>query len=356
MRHLLIPTLLCGLPPSLCAQLVVGTASANPGQRAYGALEVPAGPDSSATVAVVAINGAKPGRTVAFISGAHGTEYASIVALTRLGARIDPSSLTGAVIIVPLLNTASFERMTVHVNPIDGKGMNASYPGDARGTQTDRVLAAVAEQVIRRADVVVDLHGGDIDEDLRPYSYWMRSGDAAQDSAGRVLAMAFGIDHVIVRDVDLGLPVNRRSASGYALSLGKTVLVAEAGRSGLVLDPDVGALVDGSVNVLKSLRMLPGAARSLPRVTWLGNDARVRAERPGIFQAVVDRDARVTKGQRIGFVVDYWGRPAGEIVAPIDGLVTFVRGVPSLWKDATIVNVAAILSDPPPPFRRAAPD
>jgi hypothetical protein len=339
----------------MLAQLVVGTATANPGQRAYGALDVAAGVDSAAPIAVTAINGAKPGRTVAFITGAHGTEYASIVALTRLANRIDPAALTGAVIIVPLLNTASFERMIVHVNPVDGKGMNASYPGDPKGTQTDRVLAAVAEQVIKRADVVVDLHGGDIDEDLRPYSYWMRSGDASQDSAGRALALAFGIDHVIVRDVDLTLPASRRSASGYALSLGKTVLVAEAGRSGLVLDTDVGALVDGSLNLLKTLRLLPGAVKPMTRVTWLGNDARVRAERPGIFQAVVARDTRVTKGQRIGFVTDYWGRPAGDILAPIDGLVTFVRGVPSLWKDATIVNVAAILTDPPPPFRRAAP-
>src|SRR5207249_2370549 len=81
------------------------------------------------------------------------------------------------------------------------------------------------------ADVVIDLHGGDLDEDLRPYSYWFRGGQPAQDSASRALALAFGLDHIIVRDFDLGDAASRRNLGGYAMSLGKTVLVAEAGRS-----------------------------------------------------------------------------------------------------------------------------
>jgi hypothetical protein len=37
---------------------------------------------------------------------------------------------------------------------------------------------------------------------------------------------------------------------------GKTVLVAEAGRSGVVAPSDVMALVDGSLNVLGELKMI----------------------------------------------------------------------------------------------------
>src|SRR5204863_9096406 len=128
---------------------------------------VPAGSDVATTLPVAVIRGAKPGQTVAFIAGSHGTEYASTVALTRLISRIDPKTLTGSVIVAPLLNVASFEQMTVHLNPIDKKGMNAGYPGNKDGTQTDRALAMVAAQIVAPADVVVDLHGGDLDEDLR---------------------------------------------------------------------------------------------------------------------------------------------------------------------------------------------
>src|SRR5262249_1518264 len=152
-------------------------------------------------------------------------------------------ALNGTVIVAPLLNVASFEQMTPHVNPIDRKGMNGGYPGDANGTQTARALAAVTREILTPADIVVDLHGGDLDEDLRPYSYWFRSGRAAQDSAALKLIMAFGLDHVIVTDVDPSAPTAGRSLSGQALVRGKTVLVAEAGRSGVVAPQDLNALV-----------------------------------------------------------------------------------------------------------------
>ena len=113
--------------------LTVGTATASRGQTVYGELQVPAGSDAATNMPVAVIHGAKPGPVVAFVAGSHGTEYASTVALTRLIARIDPKLLTGSVIVAPLLNVASFEQMTVHVNPIDKKGMNAGYPGSNNG-------------------------------------------------------------------------------------------------------------------------------------------------------------------------------------------------------------------------------
>src|SRR5207248_1405451 len=156
--------------------VTVGTATAGPGQTARGTIEVPAGSDSALSIAVAVIRGTKPGPTVAFVSGSHGTEYSSIVAMQRLIPRIDATKLAGTVIVVPLVNVASFEQMTPHINPVDRRGMNASYPGDLAGTQTQRALALLMRDVVTPADVIVDLHGGDLDEDLRPYSYWFRAG------------------------------------------------------------------------------------------------------------------------------------------------------------------------------------
>lgn len=335
--------------PTDRAPVTVGTATAAPGTVANGWLDVPAGVDSGYRLPVAVIDGARPGPVVAFVSGSHGTEYASIVAMQRLIPRIDPKRLAGTVVVVPLVNVASFETMTPHLNPVDRKGMNASYPGDPAGTQTQRALAVIARDVLGPADVVVDLHGGDIDEDLRPYSYWFRGGRAAQDAAGLALAMAFGLDHVIVTDVDPASPSTGRTLSGQALLRGKTVLVAEAGRSGVVAPADVRALVDGSLGVLGALRMLPVPVRRARKTVWLsGAGARVAADSAGMFFATVPRDTRVRKGQVVGYTTDFLGRRTGEVRAPIDGLVTFIRGVPSMWPKATLVNVAPILASPAP--------
>ncbi len=132
---ILLPTLALG--PSV----TVGTASAPRGQVAFGSIVVPPGPDSGLSIPVAVINGARPGPVVALVAGSHGTEYASIVALQRLIGMLDPKTMAGTAIVVPLVNLASFRQMIVHLNPVDGKGMNRVYPGDSRGTQSQRALA-----------------------------------------------------------------------------------------------------------------------------------------------------------------------------------------------------------------------
>ena len=326
--------------------LTVGSTTVTAGQVAYGRLEIPAGVDEATFIPFAVIRGAREGKTVAILSGAHGTEYASIIAAQGVIPRIDAARLRGTVIVVPLINRASFERMRVHVNPVDEKSMNGNYPGNPAGTQTDRALDRIVREVIQKADVVVDLHNGDIDENLRPYSYWTRSGNAALDSAGLELAKSMGLDHIIVRDVDLTNPASTRSASGYAQSLGKVVLVAEAGRWARTDAGDVRSLEEGLLNVLGALGMLARAKPIPMQVTWLGADGRVRADSNVAWVATVDRDTRVKAGQVVGYITDYWGRKIADVKAPKDGLVTFIRSVPSAWAGSTLVTVAEELTAP----------
>ena len=276
------------------------------------------------------------------------TPNASIVAAQGVIPRIDPAKLSGTVIVVPLINRASFERMRVHMNPVDEKSMNGNYPGKANGTQTERVLDAIARQVIASADVVIDLHNGDIDENLRPYSYWTRTGNPAQDSTALALCKAMGLDHIIVRNLDITNPATTRSASGYSLSLGKVAIVAEAGRWARTDVADVKALEDGILGVLGQLGMLPRSEPSPMKVTWLGADARAQANGDVMWTATVNRGARVTAGQVIGYTSDYWGRKIADVRSPKTGIVTFIWSVPSAWNGATLASVAEVLAQPEP--------
>ncbi len=237
--------------------------------------------------------------------------------------------------------------MTVHVNPIDRKGMNSLYPGLRDGTQTERALFIVASEIVERADVIVDLHGGDIDEDLRPYSYLTRTGNPSQDDEAKRLVLAFGLDHVIVRDIDVANPASIRSLGGYSLSKGKVAIVAEAGRSGTVLPVDVDALINGSLNVLGSMKMIARAVTPVAKVTWITAGSRVQADKGGMFFATAKRDTIVAEGAVVGYTTDYLGRKTGDIKAPVAGLVSFIRGVPSMWPAATLVNVSPILPSLP---------
>ncbi len=176
----------------------VGTATAAPGQKALGAIDVPAGHDAAASIPVVVFRGVNPGPVLALVAGSHGTEYASIIALEKLIQFLDPTQISGTVIIIPLVNIPSFEQKVPHLNPVDGKSMNRFYPGNPAGSQTERVSSEITKQVVERCDYLLDYHGGDLDENLRPYAYWPKSGDAKHDAATRDLVLAFGLDHIIV--------------------------------------------------------------------------------------------------------------------------------------------------------------
>ncbi len=351
MRPMLTMLALALAAPLAAQSITVGTATAARGRAAYGAIVVPPGPDSGISMPVAVLNGAAPGPVVALVAGSHGTEYTSIVALTRLLPRLDPARLRGTVIVTPLLNVASFREMTPHLNPVDGKSMNRIYPGRLDGTQTERALALMAREVVRQADVIVDLHGGDLDEDLRPYSYWFRGGNPAQDSASYRLALAFGLDHIIVADMDLDDPATRGNLGGYALSLGKTVLVAEAGHAGTVTEDDLALLDEGLLNLLGALGLIDRPVTPVAHPVWLDAGARLAAEGDGMFEAAVGRGTYVNQGMTVGWLTDWLGRDRRPVQAPATGVVTFIRAVPSVWKGATLVNVGRVL-DTPPPYHR----
>ena len=322
----------------------VGTAIASRGRTAYGAIHVPAASDAGYDIPVAVIHGARPGPVLAVVSGAHGTEYASILAVEDLIARVRPADVAGTVILVPIVNVNSFEQLTPHVNPVDRKSMNRFYPGKRDGTQTDRASYAITREVVDRCDHLIDLHGGDLDENLRPYSYWTVTGNKAQDDFSRGMVLAFGLDHIIVAADRPKDPADSRYLENTASVRGKASFAAEAGRSGPVNPADASVLADGVERVMAYLKMTNRPVAPVHNPIWV-ETLTVSADRDGIFRPSVDRDARVAKGATLGSITDYLDRPLQDVVAPEAGIVMFVRALPSLRKGDTIASIGVIKKD-----------
>jgi len=153
------------------ATFSAGTATATRGKKALGVLKVPAGSDGGYDMPVAVIHGARPGPVLAVAAGAHGSEYASILAVERLIDAVDPAEMSGTLVLLPIINVPSFEKITPHVNPTDNKSMNRFYPGDPNGTQTDRASFVVTKEVAERCRQLIDLHGCDLDEIRGPAGY-----------------------------------------------------------------------------------------------------------------------------------------------------------------------------------------
>ena len=343
-RSLIMLALLAAV--ACAADLTIGTATAHAGQRATGFIQVPAGADAAMRIPVIVINGAKPGPTLALVAGSHGTEYASIIALEKLGLDINPADLSGALVIVPLINLASFAQKVPHINPTDGKNMNRMFPGKADGTQTERALWAIGHQVVERCDYLIDLHGGDLDENLRRYSYLPITGKAKLDATSRGMVMAFGLDHVIIQQQQGPSVPGATSISRFAEDLGKPTVIAEAGHAGTTDAEDVDALVRGSENVMRHLKMLPGEVKPVEHPVWIGQITTVHSGQEGIFYPLVTPEAYVTQGMRIGYTTDFFGQQVADVVAPISGIVVYICSVPSMIKGGIAAYIGEIASAP----------
>ena len=347
-KMLITISILLGLAASCYAvqprTLKVGTAIAGRGEKASGVIEVPAGSDAGTNIPVVVVNGAKPGPVLALVSGLHGTEYVSIIALDKVIEAISPEEIQGAVIIVPLVNLLSFEQKVPHVNPIDHKSMNRFYPGKMDGTQTDRASYLITKEVVDQCDYLIDLHGGDLDESLVPYCYWTRTGNAEQDRISREMVLAFGINHIIITDER----PKERNASRYldntATTRGKPAFVAEAGYSGTVESDDLDLLVNGCLNVMRYLKLLPGEAAKIEHPVWLSNVVEVTSERTGIFYPLVKKGTYVAKGMKLGYVTDFLGNKIYEAFAPEAGVILHICSIPSMNKGDGVADIGIVQS------------
>jgi predicted deacylase len=327
------------------ADITIGTATAQPGRKATGFIKVPAGADAATDLPIIVIQGAKPGPMLALVAGAHGTEYASIIALEKLAHVTDPAGLLGTLVVVPLVNLASFQQKVPHLNPVDGKNMNRFYPGKADGTQTERASWAINKQVLEKCDYLIDYHGGDLDENLRKYSYWADTGNAKLDATTRGMVLAFGLDHIIIQknNTPMNGPVN---LSRFTQSLGKPAITVEAGRSGGVQVEDVDALVDGTVNVMRHLKMLAGPVKPVEHPIWIGPITTISSEQDGVFYPLVTPEGYVQKGMAVGYLTDYFGEKVRDITSPVTGVVVYVAALPSMKKGDTAAYIAEIANDP----------
>lgn len=345
MRTILIAVLLACLT-AYAADVTVGTATAGRGQRANGFLAVAAGVDAAEDIPVIVIQGAKAGPMLALVAGAHGTEYASILALEKLAQSVDPAVLSGTLVVVPLLNLASFQQKVPHINPVDGKNMNRFYPGKADGTQTERASFAITKNVIERCDYLIDYHGGDLDENLRKYSYWADTGNARLDGITRGMVLAFGLDHIIIQKPNPPVPGGPITITRYAQTIGKPAIAVEAGRSGTTEAEDLEALVNGTENVMRHLKMLPGTVKPVEHPLWIGRISTVAADQEGIFYPLVVPEAYVKQGMAIGYFTDYFGQKIRDVPSPVSGIVIYIGALPSMKKGDSIGYIGELAEEP----------
>jgi predicted deacylase len=328
--------------------LRVGEIVAAAGQQASGYLLVPDGVDPGTKIPVSVVHGAGPGPVLALIAGTHGYEYTSIVALQRVRARLDAGRLQGSVILVHMANPTTFYGRRIYWSP-DGKNLNRVYPGKADGTISQRIAQTITTEVIARATHVIDMHCGDGNESLRPYSYWQVTGDAALDEAGKQLALAFGLDHIVIDRERPSDPEHTLYTSNTAVRRGKPAITVESGGMGLTDETSVHAQEAGALSVMAALGMLEAPSLRVERPLWIDRAQVVTSPATGVWHPAVEKMQSVATGTLLGRLTDPFGNLLHEVRAPFAGEVLYVVATPPVSEGEPVAFVGQLSEGEPKP-------
>jgi uncharacterized protein len=291
------------------------------------------GPDGEEVrVPVATVYGASDGPTFTVIAGVHASEYVGLEAVKRVFQTVDENELRGRLITVPCLCVPAFFGLGMHVNPIDGVNPGRAFPGDPEGSHTQRIVNLAWEELVigAQADYVMDVHGGDLEEELVEYSQVNLTGNEAVDKEAERLALALDMPYFVRRPKPEQLPTENTGLHPLAATHGIPAVLGECGSHGDLDESRVAIHYKGITNALKHLDMLPGTPHiDNPHPMLLHRFTGISAPVDGFWYPWVKKGDVIRKGQTVGEMRDFFHQPQALITSDEDALILGVITVPA---------------------------
>ena len=290
-------------------------------------------------VPYIEIEGESEGPVLTIIAGIHGAEYTGIEAAVRLSRQITSEMLSGTMRIVPICNVPGFLGRCEVQCPIDGKNLNRVFPGSTEKGYTDHLAHAVYQNLVAGSDAVLNIHGGDIFEELIPYTGIDVTDNKEVDAKSRDLALAYDLPFLLETGELPGAVAGGESLNRAAQADGIPSILAESGGRGLVEEEFVLTHLKGMKNILKHMGMIDGEVRRTTETREMTTEF-WRVESEGIGYPQMKVGDKVKRGQQIGVVTDWFGELLETVTAPQDAWIVAVVITPAAVKDMIMYQVA----------------
>jgi uncharacterized protein len=290
---------------------VIGGLSVEPGQRQL--VDLPISKLSNhapVTLPVHVLHGLQPGPTMFVCAAVHGDELNGVEIIRRLLRTLDPQSIGGTLLCVPVVNVFGFISRSRYLP--DRRDLNRSFPGSAGGSLAARLAHLFLTEIVKRSQIGIDLHTAAIHRiNLPQIRCVFRNRPRCHD-----LGVAFGAD------VMLESPERPGSLREAARAVGVDVLSYEGGE-GLRFDEfAIRAGVEGITGVMLQVGMLetpdgvelPVGERRTP--VLINASSWVRAPEGGVFRT----------SKRIGDTVDV-DEVVGHVANPYEDIAVEVRSM-----------------------------
>lgn len=318
---------------ALNSAISICTTTIRPGERA--SVRIPIADlytGTSLSMPVHVVCGRRDG-PVLFVSAAiHGDELNGVEIVRRLLKRKALQSMRGTLLAVPIVNVHGFLDQSRYLP--DRRDLNRSFPGSAKGSIAARMAHIFVNEIVRKADVGIDLHTGAINRSNLPQ---LRAN--LDDEATMKLARAFGVPVIVNANLRDG------SLRQCAAELGLPMLIYEAGEALRFDEFSIRAGVLGTIRVMRHIGMLPPSRNARQVEPVVAASTRwVRAPGSGIVSRKVGLGSRVVENQKLAVI----GNPLGDdelpVHAPFDGIIIGRSNLPLAHEGDALFNVAAFKS------------
>ena len=287
----------------------------------------------------IAIAGLMAGPTVLITAGIHAAEYTGIEAAIRIGRTIAPEAVRGTILVIPLLNRPGFYDRSIYVNPEDNDNLNRLFPGKADGTWGERFAHHLLTEIITKCDNAIDLHAGDLIEDLVPFVIYRETENAALNGRIEAMANAYGARWAVKT-----APTGERPGTLMAVAAqnGVAAMLAESGGRGLLIEEDVARHVTGVTNILRTIGAISGRPERVDPPTVVKSFEWLRSPIEGIFHCHVRVGQVVKARELVGEMTDLVGDPIAALTAPVSGVVLFTVTSPAIKKGGLLLAIGTL--------------
>lgn len=278
---------------------------------------------------VEVVRGREDGPTLFVSAAIHGDEINGVDIVRRLLKHRALKAIRGTLIAIPIVNVFGFNDKSRYLP--DRRDLNRSFPGAETGSLASQVAHIFRTEIVNQCTHGIDLHTGAIHRRNFPQ---IRT-DLSQPE-NLALAKAFNAPVI--------LNASPRDGSLREMVEGKIpVLLYEAGTA-LRFDHRASLLgVEGILNVMRAIGMLPPATNPMPMTPFIAKSSQwVRAPISGIFVTCKKLGQLVQKGDRLGFITNPFGDHESNILSPVDGLIIGNSILPLANEGDGLYHIAAI--------------
>ena len=195
------------------------------------------------------IVGKQEGPTLLVQAGLSGLEVEPAVSLPKIVQEIDPETLAGVLILVPLLNVSGFEFEQVNFM-WDDKNLHELGRGNPKGSLSEQLIHTYYRDYISKADMVLEIRTGA----QWSYNHYVHTYEGASEKSIST-ALQVGQPHVLTH-----APHDKSMLSEATKDGIHTITAWIGGGPGLrdYRENDEQQLRNAVFNTLKALAMLPG--------------------------------------------------------------------------------------------------